>query len=158
MDRYFNGEEFSEAEIRDWRCMRMSATARIVPVTYGFQPQSAGHCRFCWMILSAISRLRSTERCAGVNDPRRTRSLRRIMISQKQSPPLIFKTIVDPFIGKYSHDQDLHPVLSRTMIPFTMSDKDAEEESISKLYVFEGKQADRGYRAACRRYRSDRQA
>ena len=48
----------------------------------------------------------------------------------------VWKTIVDPFIGKYSMIKVCSGVI-KTTIPFTIPTRDAEEK-INKLYVFEG--------------------
>ena len=68
------------------------------------------------------------------------RSLRQIMILQNRSLHQIFKTIVDPFIGKYSLIKVCSGVIKNDDTLYNVTKE--TEEKLSKLYVFEGSRTD----------------
>ena len=108
------------------------------------------------MILFSTSRSPDNRKKAGILIPRPMKFLKQIMISQKQNLHQIFKTIVDPFIGKYSLIKVCSGVIKNDDSLYNV-DQETEEESSSKLYVFEGSRHRRGSGTSCRRYRSYRQ-
>ncbi len=133
MDRYFNGDTFSEAEIR--------AAVRINVMEGSIVPMSMGSnilCQGIYTLLDDIVKYfpsPENREMAGVN-------LKTNEIFQadydfaKAKSAYVFKTIVDPFIGKYS----LIKVCSGVFKPDDMiynSEKDIEEK-VSKLYVLQG--------------------
>ncbi len=133
MERYFGGETFSEAEIRS--ALRTNVQdGSIVPMSMG----SSILCQGIYTLLDDIVKyLPSPENreCKGIN--LKTNEIFDADYDfSKAKTAYIFKTIVDPFIGKYS----LIKVCSGVFKPDDMiynNDKDVEEK-ISKLYVLQG--------------------
>lgn len=133
MERYFGGEVFSEAEIRS--ALRNNVLdGSIVPMSMG----SSILCQGIYTLLDDIVKyLPSPENreCAGIN-------LKTNEIFQadydfsKTKSAYIFKTIVDPFIGKYSLIKICSGVF-KTDDLICNNDKDIEEK-IGKLYILQG--------------------
>ena len=133
MERYFNGEEFSIEEIR--AAMRTEVMdGDIVPVAMGSNIQAQGVAN----LLSDIVRFFPSpdkRTCAGIN--RRTNEIFEANYDfAKAKSAQVFKTIVDPFIGKYSMIKVKSGVIKSDDVIFNI-DKDAEQK-LNKLYVFEG--------------------
>ncbi|MCQ2520317.1 MAG: elongation factor G [Lachnospiraceae bacterium] len=133
MERYFAGETFSEAEIR--AALRTNIIdSSVVPMTMG----SSVLCYGVYTLLDDIVKyLPSPENCkrAGVSLKTNDVFVADYDFSKAKSA-FIFKTIVDPFIGKYS----LIKVCSGVFKPDDMIynvDKDIEEK-VSKLYTLQG--------------------
>ncbi|MBQ7506731.1 MAG: elongation factor G [Lachnospiraceae bacterium] len=99
MDRYFGGEEFSEDEIR--QALRVSvADASIVPVLMGSNTQARG---MYTLMVDIVKYLPSPEKrkLAGINA--KTNEVYQADYDfSKPKSAYVWKTIVDPFIGKYS--------------------------------------------------------
>ncbi len=133
MERFFEGEEFSEAEIRAALKLNV-ADGSIVPVTMG----SAILVQGVYTLLDDIVKyLPSPDKrtCAGIN--MRTHELFEANYDfYKSKSAFIFKTIVDPFIGKYSFIKVCSGVLKSDDTVYNV-DKD-QEERLSRLYVMRG--------------------
>lgn len=133
MERYFGGETFTENEIR--AALRTNVIdGSIVPISMG----SNTLCRGTYTLLDDIVKyLPSPENkeLAGIN--MKTNEIFQANYDfSKAKSAYVFKTIVDPFIGKYS----LIKVCSGVFKPDDMiynKDKDIEEK-VSKLYVLQG--------------------
>ena len=133
MDRYFAGDTFSEAEIRAAvRTNVMDGT--IVPMSMG----SNILCQGIYTLLDDIVKYfpsPENREVAGVN-------LRTNEIFQadydfsKSKSAYIFKTIVDPFIGKYSLVKICSGVFKADDLIYNQ-EKDLEEK-VGKLYVLQG--------------------
>ena len=99
MDRYFGGEEFSEDEIR--QALRVSvADASIVPVLMGSNTQARG---MYTLMVDIVKYLPSPDKrkLAGINA--KTNEVYQADYDfSKPKSAYVWKTIVDPFIGKYS--------------------------------------------------------
>ena len=133
MERYFNGEEFSVEEIR--AAMRTEVMdGDIVPVAMGSNVQAQGVAN----LLSDIVRFFPSpdkRTCAGIN--RRTNEIFEANYDfSKAKSAYVFKTMVDPFIGKYSFIKVCSGVLKGDDILYN-ADTDAEEKP-GKLYVMCG--------------------
>lgn len=133
MERYFNGEEFSIEEIR--AAMRTEVMdGDIVPVAMGSNIQAQGVAN----LLSDIVRFFPSpdkRKCVGLN--RTTNDMFEANYDfAKAKSAQVFKTIVDPFIGKYSMIKVKSGVIKSDDVIFNI-DKDAEQK-LNKLYVFEG--------------------
>lgn len=133
MERYFGGESFSEAEIR--AAMRTNVDdGSIVPMSMG----SNVLCQGIYTLLDDIVKyLPSPEgrEIAGIN--MKTKEIYQANYDfAKAKSAFIFKTIVDPFIGKYSLIKVCSGVLKPDDQLFNY-DKDVEEK-IGKLYVLQG--------------------
>ena len=126
MDRYFEGDEFSIEEIR--AAMRTEVMdGDIVPVAMGSNVQAQGVAN----LLSDIVRFFPSpdkRSCAGIH---RTKSeiYEADYDFSKAKSAYVFKTMVDPFIGKYSFVKVCSGVLK--------GDADAEEKP-GKLYTMCG--------------------
>ena len=133
MDRYFNGEEFSEDEIR--QALRVNvADGSIVPVLMGSNLSARGQYT---LLVDIVKYLPSPEKrtCAGINA--KTNEVYQADYDfAKPKSAYVFKTIVDPFIGKYSLIKVKSGVLKTDDVLYNHH-KDTEEK-IGKLYVLKG--------------------
>lgn len=133
MDRYFAGEVFSEAEIR--AALRVNINdGSIVPVTMG----SNLLCQGIYTLLDdMVKYLPSPENRTIVGMNVKTKDIYEANYDfSKGKTAYIWKTIVDPFIGKYSLIKVCSGVLKSDDIMYN-ADKDIEEK-IGKLYVMQG--------------------
>ena len=133
MERYFSGETFSEAEIR--AALRTNVCdGSIVPLTMG----SNVLCQGMYTLLDDIIKyFPSPENrvVAGIN--MKTNDIYHADYDfSKAKSAYIWKTIVDPFIGKYSLIKVNSGVLKTDDVIYNV-DKDIEEK-IGKLYVLQG--------------------
>ena len=133
MERYFGGETFSEAEIR--AALRTNVCdGSIVPMTMG----SNTLCQGIYTLMDDIIKyLPSPEnrKVAGIN--MKTNEIYNCDYDfAKAKSAYIWKTIVDPFIGKYSLIKVNSGVLKTDDLIYNV-DRDIEEK-IGKLYVLQG--------------------
>lgn len=133
MERYFGGETFSEAEIR--AALRTNVIdGTIVPMTMG----SSILCQGVYTLLDDIVKYMPSpenKEIAGIN--LKTNEIFEANYDfSKAKSAYIFKTIVDPFIGKYSLVKVCSGVLKTDDLIYN-SDKDIEEK-VGKLYVLQG--------------------
>ncbi len=133
MERYFGGETFSEAEIR--AALRTNVCdGSIVPMTMG----SNTLCQGVYTLLDDIIKyLPSPENreVAGIN-MKNNEIYHADYDFAKAKSAYIWKTIVDPFIGKYSLIKVNSGVLKTDDMIYNV-DRDIEEK-IGKLYVLQG--------------------
>ncbi|MBR0435572.1 MAG: elongation factor G [Lachnospiraceae bacterium] len=133
MDRYFAGDEFSEDEIRS--AMRMGvADCSVVPVLMGSNLLARG---MYTLMADIVKYLPSPEgrSVAGLNMKNNEVFEANFDFSKSKSA-YVFKTIVDPFIGKYSLIKVMSGVLKTDDLLYDY-DKETEEK-IGKLYVLKG--------------------
>lgn len=133
MERYFAGEEFSVEEIR--AAMRTEVMdGSIVPVAMGSNIQAQGVAN----LLSDIVRFfpsPANRECAGIN--RKTNEIYEANYDfSKAKSAYVFKTMVDPFIGKYSFVKVCSGVLKGEDSLYN-SDTDTEEK-LGKVYTMVG--------------------
>lgn len=133
MERYFGGETFSEAEIR--AALRTNVCdGSIVPMTMG----SNVLCQGMYTLLDDIIKYfpsPENREVAGIN--MKTNEIYHADYDfAKAKSAYIWKTIVDPFIGKYSLIKVNSGVLKTDDVIYNV-DKDIEEK-IGKLYVLQG--------------------
>lgn len=133
MERYFTGDEFTQDEIEG--ALRTNVIdGSIVPVTMGSGLEIKGIIN---LLTDIVKYLPSPDK----------RELKGILVksgdefeanydASKPMSAYIFKTIVDPFIGKYSLIKVCSGVLKNTDTVYNY-DKDTEEK-LSKLYVLRG--------------------
>lgn len=136
MERYFGGETFSEAEIR--AALRTNVCdGSIVPMTMG----SSVLCQGIYTLLDDIIKYfpsPENREVAGIN--MKTNEIYHADYDfSKAKSAYIWKTIVDPFIGKYSLIKVNSGVLKTDDLIYNV-DKDIEEK-IGKLYVMQGGKA-----------------
>ena len=133
MERYFEGDEFSVEEIRS--AMRTEVMdGDIVPVAMGSNIQAQGVAN----LLSDIVRFfpsPDSRSCAGIN--RKTNEIFEGNYDfAKAKSAYVFKTMVDPFIGKYSFVKVCSGVLKGDDILYN-GDSDAEAK-LGKIYTMGG--------------------
>ena len=133
MDRYFEGDEFSVEEIR--AAMRTEVMAgSIVPVAMGSNIQAQGVAN----LLSDIVRFFPSpdwRECAGFN--RKTNEIYEANYDfAKAKSAYVFKTMVDPFIGKYSFVKVCSGVLKGEDVLYN-PDTEADEK-LGKIYTMVG--------------------
>lgn len=133
MERYFNGEEFSEDEIR--QALRVNVIdGSIVPVLMGSNILARG---MYTLMADIVKYFPSPDRreCAGINT--KTNEVYQADYDfAKPKSAYIFKTIVDPYIGKYSLIKVNSGVLKTDDLLYNYH-KDCDEK-IGRLYVLRG--------------------
>ncbi len=136
MDRYFAGEKFSENEIR--AALRANVNdGTIVPITMGSNTLCQGTYALVDDIVKYLPSPENKE-VAGIN--MNTKELFQANYDfAKAKSAYVFKTIVDPFIGKYSLIKVCSGVFKSDDMIYN-NDKDIEER-VSKLYVLQGGKA-----------------
>ncbi len=133
MERYFNGETFSEAEIR--AALRTNVCdGSIVPMSMGSNTLCQGVYTLIDDIIKYMPSPENRE-VAGIN--MKTNEIYHADYDfSKAKSAYIWKTIVDPFIGKYSLIKVNSGVLKSDDLIYNV-DKDIEEK-LGKLYVLQG--------------------
>ena len=137
LDRYFNGDTFSEDEIR--QALRVNILdGQIVPVMMG----SSILCRGVYTLLTDIVKyFPSPEKrsCTGIN-AQNNEVFQADFDFAKPKSAYVFKTIVDPFVGKYSLIKVNSGVIKTDDLLYNQH-KDIEEK-IGKIYVMKGSKAE----------------
>ncbi len=137
MDRYFGGEEFSENEIR--QALRVNvADGSIIPVLMGSNIMARG---VYTLLVDIVKYLPGPDKktCAGINA--KTNEVYQADYNfAKPKSAYVFKTIVDPFIGKYSLIKVNSGVLKTDDVLYNYHK--GVEEKIGKLYVLRGNKAE----------------
>ncbi|MCR4929958.1 MAG: elongation factor G [Lachnospiraceae bacterium] len=133
MERYFSGETFSENEIR--QALRVSVNdCSIVPISMG----SNILCQGIYTLLDDIVKYLpgpDTRTVAGI-DLKTNEVFEANYDFAKTKSAYIFKTIVDPFIGKYSLIKVMSGVLKTDDLMY--NDEKQVEEKIGKIYLLQG--------------------
>ncbi len=133
MDRYFGGDTFSESEIR--ATLRTNVyDGSIVPITMG----SNTLCQGMYTLLDDIIKYFPSPEHRDVTGMQRTTNelFEANYDFSKTKSTYVFKTMMDPFIGKYSMFKVNSGVIKSDDTLYNV-DKDVEEK-ISKLYVLQG--------------------
>lgn len=133
MDRYFGGEEFSEDEIR--QALRVNVSdGSIVPVLMGSNVLARG---MYTLMVDIVKYLPSPEKrsCTGIS-AKSNEVYNADYDFAKPKSAYIFKTIADPFIGKYSLIKVNSGVIKTDDLLYNQH-KDIEEK-IGKIYVLCG--------------------
>ncbi len=133
MDRYFNGEEFSEDEIR--QALRVNVIdGSIVPVLMGSNIMARG---MYTLMADIVKYFPSPDKraCAGI-DTKTNEVYEANYDFSKPKSAYIFKTIVDPYIGKYSLIKVNSGVLKTDDVLYNYH-RDCDEK-IGRLYVLCG--------------------
>ncbi len=133
MERYFNGDTFSEAEIR--ASVRGNVCdGTIVPVEMG----SSILCQGIYTLLDDIVKYMPSpenRKMNGIN--LKTNEIFEANFDfSKPKSAYIFKTIVDPFIGKYSLIKVRSGVIKTDDLVYNA--RRSEEAKIGKLYIMQG--------------------
>lgn len=135
MEKYFEGEEFTAQEIST--ALRGSVTdCSIVPVLMGSGLNAQG----TKMLLQAVEKyFPSPNKCVitGI-DAKTGATFAADYDANKPMTAKVFKTIADPFIGKFSLIKVCSGVLKADDVVYNV-DKETEEK-LSRLYVLRGKE------------------
>jgi len=133
LERYFNGEEFSENEIR--QALRVNvANGAIIPVMMGSNTMARG---IFTLLVDIVKYLPSPDKrsCNGIN-ANSNEIFNADYDFSKPKSAYVWKTIADPFIGKYSLIKVNSGVLKTDDVLY--NHHKGVEEKISKLYVMRG--------------------
>lgn len=136
MERYFGGDTFSDAEIR--AALRTNVCdGSIIPITMGSNILNQGTYA---LIDDIIKYMPSPENkpLVGIN-MKTNQPFEANYDFSKAKSAYVFKTIVDPFIGKYSLIKVCSGVFKSDDVIYNL-DKDVEEK-LNKLYVLQGGKA-----------------
>lgn len=135
MERYFAGEEFSQEEISI--ALRENVIdGTIVPVLMG----SGLNCQGTTMLLQAIEKyFPSPDKtiALGVN----TKTNEEVEVKFEENKPMtanVFKTIVDPFVGRFSIVKVHSGILKADTVVWNPIKE--IEEKVAKLYILRGKE------------------
>ena len=135
MDKFFNGEEFTQAEMST--ALRKSVgDASLVPVLMGSGTEAKGVRNLIDQIISYFPSPNKTI-ITGINQ-KTGNSFHADYDENKEMTAKVFKTIADPFIGKFSLIKICSGVLKADSTIYNVA-KDVEEK-ISRLYVLRGKE------------------
>ena len=136
MDRYFMGDEFSEAEIRSAARIAV-ADGSIVPVEMGAGVIVQG----VWALMDDIVKYMpapDSRKVSGINV--KTNGIFEANCDiLKPKSAFVFKTIVDPFIGRYSLIKIRSGVFKTDDLAY--NSRTESESKIGKLYVLQGNKA-----------------
>ena len=141
MEKYFNGEEFTEDEIKSG-LHKGAISGDLVPVIVGSAVQSIGVHTLLKMIADYMptpTELKNGER-EGINPVTKEPILRKVDVSEPFSA-LVFKTFVDPFIGKVSFFR-VHSGKLKKDTEVLNSTKNKKERISQVIFMRGGKQED----------------
>lgn len=136
MDRYFGGEEFSQAEIYASLATNV-ADGSLVPVGMGSPINLQGVTNLLDDIVSFFPN--PTQLIKTGLDKNSGEAFDADYDFQKSKSAFVFKTIVDPFLGKYSLIKVCSGVIKSTDTLYNVNQD--TEEKINKLYVLCGSKA-----------------
>ena len=136
MNRYFNGEEFSEQEIRS-ALKKTIISCETVPISMGSSVLDRG----VYTILDDIIKYfpaPNERQVNGIN--KATNEIVTLNYDfSKQKCAYVFKTMVDPFIGKYSFIKVCSGVLKGDDTLYNVQKE--KEEKLGKIYTLQGNKA-----------------
>ena len=135
MDKYFNGEEFTQAEMSTALRKSVGDTS-LVPVLMGSGLEAKGVRNLIDQIVNYFPSPNKTI-ITGINQ-KTGNSFHADYDENKEMTAKVFKTIADPFIGKFSLIKICSGVLKADSTIYNVA-KDVEEK-ISRLYVLRGKE------------------
>ena len=135
MDKFFNGEEFTQAEMSTALRKSVGDTS-LVPVLMGSGLEAKGVRNLIDQIVNYFPSPNKTI-ITGINQ-KTGNSFHADYDENKEMTAKVFKTIADPFIGKFSLIKICSGVLKADSTIYNVA-KDTEEK-ISRLYVLRGKE------------------
>ncbi|HCM12305.1 MAG TPA: elongation factor G [Lachnospiraceae bacterium] len=134
MEKYFSGEEFTQQEIS--QALRNNVIdGTLVPVMMGSGLNAQG----TTMLLQAIEKYFPSPEETSIKG-KKVKTGEEIVVDYEDGKPFsarVFKTIADPFIGKFSLFKICSGVIKSDSVIYN-ANKDTEEK-ISRLYVLRGK-------------------
>ena len=135
MDKYFNGEEFTQAEMSTALRKSVGDTS-LVPVLMGSGLEAKGVRNLIDQIVNYFPSPNKTI-ITGINQ-KTGNSFHADYDENKEMTAKVFKTIADPFIGKFSLIKICSGVLKADSTIYNVAK--GVEEKISRLYVLRGKE------------------
>ncbi|TCO69685.1 elongation factor G [Marinisporobacter balticus] len=135
MEKYFEGEEFTQEEIHEGLRKGVLAGA-VIPVLVGSAINNIGVHTLLNMIDTYMPTPKDMKPYEGINPKNNEKVVRNINSSEPFSA-LVFKTVVDPYVGKISLMKVISGELKPDMEVYN-SEKD-EVEKISNLFLMRGK-------------------
>ena len=133
MDRYFEGDEFSEAEILAALAMNVK-DGNIVPVCMGAPVLLYGVSNLLDDICGYFPAPNERERAGIIKSTSEIFEANYDFTKAKTST--IFKTIVDPFLGKYSLMKVCSGVIKTNDVLYNIDSEN--DEKLGKIYIMEG--------------------
>lgn len=135
MEKFFSGEEFSDAQLT--KGVRIGVrNGEIVPVFSGCATLSVGIERVMDLIVKYFPTY--GERGVMLVNDLKTNEMKEIHCSEEEiMSAKVFKTIVDPFVGRISFLKVLSGVLSSDSIVYNT--KREENEKINQIFIIKGK-------------------
>jgi len=141
MEKYFNGEEFTEDEIK-LGLHKGIISGELIPVIVGSAVQSIGVHTLLKMIadyMPTSTEYKNGER-EGVNPATKETIIRKVDVNEPFSA-VVFKTFVDPFIGKVSFFK-VHSGKLKKDVEILNSTKNKKERISQVIYMRGNKQED----------------
>ncbi len=137
MDKYFNGEEFTQEEIS--QALRKSVIEHdIIPVQMGSGTLTYG----CNMLLQSFQKyFPAPDKSAVFKKGENKKTGEEVLADKDPSKPVsayVFKTVMDPFVGKYSLVKVCTGTLNAGDTVYNVTKE--VEEKLQKLYVMRGKE------------------
>ena len=136
MERYFEGDEFTYEEIQD--ALKSNVVdGSIVPVLMGSGMNAQGMKMLMYVIRKYLPA--PSSKFVYGNDIATGEMVPVDIDANKYMSARVFKTLVDPFIGKYSMFKVITGTLKADMPLYNV--KQEKEEKVSRLYILRGKEA-----------------
>ncbi|MGN0266857.1 MAG: elongation factor G [Lachnospiraceae bacterium] len=136
MERYFEGDEFTYEEIQD--ALKSNVTdGSIVPVLMGSGMNAQGMKMLMYVIRKYLPA--PSSKFVYGNDIATGEMVPVDIDANKYMSARVFKTLVDPFIGKYSMFKVITGTLKADMPLYNVNQE--KEEKVSRLYILRGKEA-----------------
>ncbi|WP_326907389.1 elongation factor G [Sedimentibacter sp. MB31-C6] len=133
LEKFFSGEEFTDEEIHNG--LRQAVmTGDLVPVVVGSASRAVGANLLMHMIVEYLPSAEDLKEVKGTNNGKE--EVRKVSPSEPLSA-LVFKTIVDPFVGKISLYKVLSGVLKKDMEIYNASNR--ETERVGNIFFLRGK-------------------
>ena len=136
MERYFEGDEFTYEEIQD--ALKSNVVdGSIVPVLMGSGMNAQGMKMLMYVIRKYLPA--PSSKFVYGNDIATGEMVPVDIDANKYMSARVFKTLVDPFIGKYSMFKVITGTLKADMPLYNVNQE--KEEKVSRLYILRGKEA-----------------
>ena len=133
LEKFFNGEEFTDEEIHHG-LRKAVLVGELVPVVIGTATNALGIKLLMDMIVEYLPSAEDLCEVKGMNDDKE--EVRKVVSSEPMSA-LVFKTIVDPFVGKITFFKVLSGILKKDMDIYNA--KTRETERIGSIFFIRGK-------------------
>ncbi|MFA9422901.1 MAG: elongation factor G [Sedimentibacter sp.] len=134
LEKFFNGEEFTDEEIHTG-LRRAVLVGELVPVVIGSASKILGTKLIMDMIVEYLPSAEDLKEVKGMNEDDEEEC--RKVISSEPLSAIVFKTIVDPFVGKITLFKVLSGKLKKDMDVYNASNR--ETERIGSVFFLRGK-------------------